>query len=90
MDEVSLTEVDQEQQRARLEAMQLTMGEMGWRWFIAEVNQELRNSEILLRGVGTEIEVGRLQGRIDAFEQIIAFEDLVDNMLHQEDDDADL
>jgi hypothetical protein len=75
MEEVSMFEVDDEHQRARLEAMLSIMGEMGWKWFITEINQEVSHVDLALRTVATEIELGRLQGRRDAFEQILAFEE---------------
>lgn len=83
MDEVALDEVDTEQQIARLSAIRNIQAEMGWRWFIAECNQEVQNIlDTILVAKDTD-EVFRLQGRHDALQQIINFEDLVDNMLTQ-------
>ena len=87
-DEVSLFEIDDEQTRARLEAIQAIQGDMGWRWFIAEINSEIEVIDQALRTCSAE-ELGRLQGRRDAFEQIVGFEDTVD-MLLKEPDDAGL
>jgi hypothetical protein len=90
MEDLSMFEIDEEQLNARLGAMQAMMGEMGWRWFMAEINQEVESIDVLLHTVSTEIDLGRIQGRRDAFIQILSFEDTVDNMLNREIDDADV
>jgi hypothetical protein len=87
MEELSMMEVDEERQRTRLEAIQKIMGEMGWRWFIAEINSEIEVIDNALRYCSSD-ELGRLQGRRDAFQQVIDFEDTVENLLSTETEDA--
>lgn len=92
MDEVSLMEQEASQQKARLEAIQAIITTMGWRWFIAEVNSELEGLQQRLQVAQGEQVVGHLQGMIAAFQQIVAFEDMVDSMLGslEEGEDADV
>ena len=89
MDEVAMDEVDQAEQVARLSAIRDIQAEMGWRWFIAECNQEVENIKELMFIASTDAEVYRLQGRYDALQQVINFEDLVDNMLAQAEEAPD-
>lgn len=80
-EELTLIESGREEQRARLEAMRDMMGSMGWRWFCAECQQEAENCREMLLVADGEQEIGRLQGRFDAFARVLGFEDMVDVML---------
>lgn len=86
-DEVSLFEVEDAQMRMRLEAIRNIQGDMGWRWFIAEILSEIEVIDQALRTCSTE-ELGRLQGRRDSFEQIVHFEDTVEAMLAQPEEET--
>jgi hypothetical protein len=81
MEELPLTQQEADQAKARLEAIQAIQGDMGWRWFIAEINTEINDLDLQLRSCDDLLELGRLQGRREAFSQIIHFEDTVDNLL---------
>jgi hypothetical protein len=85
-EELSMFEVTDEQQKARLEAIQAVQGEMGWRWFIAEIQSEIDTIDAQLQVVSDLTSLGRLQGRRDAFEQILAFEDTVDALLNPQEE----
>lgn len=76
----SLVEGDQDEAITRLQAMQETIGTMGWRWYIQEVEQEIEVIKEHL-AIADLDSVRFLQGRLDQLRQTQNFEALVDNYL---------
>ena len=81
MDDTTVSNIDRDAAIARLEAIQEIQSTVGWMWFIGEIHAELGIVTEDLKVAMGEQTVGRLQGRADAFAQIIDFEDTVDLML---------
>ena len=81
MDDTTIAEVDRESAIARLEAIADTQATVGWMWFIGEIHAEMAQVEAELKTVVGEQAMGRLQGRSETLQQMLDFEDLVDLML---------
>jgi len=92
-EQVSLLDTDQADTEARLQAMLDMMSTMGWKWFVVEAEKEKEVVREMLLVCHLD-ELRFLQGRADQLDQIIGFEDLVNNyydsIQHQKTDFLDV
>lgn len=76
----SIIEESLDEAQSKLEAIRECQGSMGWRWFVAELVREVEViKEQLLTVRGDE--AAFLQGKAEQCQEIIHFEDVVDNYL---------